>query len=235
MKPQRIMQVALVLALGLLSVRLANAPIRHNLAQLIALNAFSSRYATSRSVELLATALSLNCSGQHDCDPEASDSVKAVLVAAREQFIPDPTPMQIVDNSALISSDQFMPFGLPDSLQNVDAPGVLYGPGTLKLRLFLVSERESCWQIAVKAKHDDPPPVNLEVWLDKEKGGTLSYDRGDQTWEVLSLNLLIGPNLHILGITYANDYLEKETGADRNAYIEYVEITRLEDSYCEND
>ncbi len=235
MGTQRIKQVAWVLALGLLLVRLASAPLQHNLAQVMALNAFSSRFATSRSVEWLRTALSLKCADNSGCALETTDSMESVLVTAKEQFITDPTPMKIVDNSASISSDQFVPSGLPDSLQNVDAPGVLYGPGTLKLRLFLVSERESCWQIAVKAKHDDPPPVNLEVWLDKDKVGILSYERGDQSWEVLSINIPIGPNLHTLGITFANDYLDKETGADRNAYIEYVEIMRLGDSFCAND
>lgn len=235
MKAQRIPQVALALALLVLLARLANAPVRHNLAQIIALNAFSSRFTTSRSVELWQTALSLKCSGEQDCDLKAMDSELTLVEIAREQFILDPTPMQIVSDSVRILGAQFVPSGLPDSLQEVDTPGVLYGPGTLELRLFLVSEGETCWQIAVKAKHDDPPPVNLEVWLDREKAGTLSYDRGDQSWEVLSINLPLGSNLHTLGIAFANDYLDEVTGADRNAYIEHVDITRLEDTFCEND
>jgi hypothetical protein len=235
MRVQRITLLALVLALGLLFSRLAVAPLQHNLAQVLAINAFSSRFASSRSVELLQTALSLNCSSDRDCDLEAMDSKESVLEAARQQFIPDPTPMQIISHSIRLPSSEFLPSGLPDSLQNLDTSGVLYGPGTLELRIFLVSERESCWQIAVKAKHDDPPPVNLEVWLDRDIVNTLSYDRGDQSWQVLSVNTLIDPNIHTLGIRFANDYQDKETGADRNAYVEYVEITPLEDSFCEND
>lgn len=227
--------MALVLALVLLLARLATTPLQHNLAQVMANNAFSNRFATSRSVELLQTALSLNCSDNTSCDLNVMDSEISVLESAREQFIPDPDPIQIVSDSARIPSDQLAPFGLPDSLQSVDAPGVLYGPGTFTLRLFLEAEQESCWQIAVKAKHDDPPPVNLELWLDTDLVNTLSYDRGDQSWQVLSANTFIGPNLHTLGITFANDYLDQETGNDRNAYIEYVEIARLEDSLCGND
>lgn len=235
MRVHRITLLALVLAFGLLLTRLAVAPLQRNLAHVLAINAFSSRFPSSRSVELLQTALSLNCSGDLDCDPEAMDSKESVLEAARWQFIPDPTPMQIISHSIRLPSSQFLPSGLPDSLQNVDTSGVLYGPGTLELRIFLLSEQEGCWQIAVKAKHDDPPPVNLEVWLDRDIVNTLSYDRGDQSWQVLSVNTLIDPNIHTLGIRFANDLQDKETGADRNAYVEYVEITRLEDSLCEND
>lgn len=235
MRVHRITLLALVLAFGLLLTRLAVAPLQRNLAHVLAINAFSSRFPSSRSVELLQTALSLNCSGDLDCDPEAMDSKESVLEAARWQFIPDPTPMQIISHSIRLPSSQFLPSGLPDSLQNVDTSGVLYGPGTLELRIFLLSEQEGCWQIAVKAKHDDPPPVNLEVWLDRDIVNTLSYDRGDQSWQVLSVNTLIDPNIHTLGIRFANDLQDKATGADRNAYVEYVEITRLEDSLCEND
>ena len=229
------MLLALLLALGLLLARLAVAPLQHNLAQVLAINAFSGRFPSSRSIELLQTALSLNCSGGLDCDLKAMDSKESVLEAARHQFIPDLTPMQIISQSIRLPSGQFLPSGLPDSLQNVDTAGVLYGPGTLELRIFLLSEQESCWQIAVKAKHDDPPPVNLEVWLDRGIVNTLSYDRGDESWQVLSVNTMIDPNIHTLGIRFANDFQDKETGADRNAYIEYVDITRLEDSFCEND
>lgn len=235
MRAQRFTQVAFVLAFGVLLARLVVAPLPQNLAQVIAINAFSSRFASSRSVELLQSALSFSCSGNKDCGLEAIDSEKSVLEIARDQFIPDPTPMQIISDSVRIPSDQLVPSGSHGSLQDIDAPGVMYGPGTLKLRPFLISEQERCWQIAVKAKHDDPPPVNLDIWLDRDKAGTLSYDRGDQSWEVLSINVPAGPNLHILGITFANDFLDNGTGADRNAYIEYIEITPQEDSLCKDD
>lgn len=235
MRAQRLTLVALVLGFGLLLARLATASLQQNLAQVIANKAFSGQFSSSRSVELLQTALSFSCPDDRNCSPEAIDTEKQVLETGRNQFIPDPTPMQIVSDSVRIPSDRFVPSGLPSSLQDVDSPGVLYGPGRLALRLFLVSEYEGCWQIAVKAKHDDPPPVDLEVWLDRDNAGTLSYGRGDQSWDVLSINTSIGPNLHILGITFANDYQDKETGADRNAYIEYVEITPQEDSFCKDD
>ena len=235
MSARRITLVALSLALGLLLVRLATGPLQQNLARTMAVNAFFSQAATSRSVELLHTALSLNCAGSRDCAVRAVDSVKSVLEQSGGQFMPDLSPIQIISDSARIPIEQFVPSGLPASLQGVAAPGVLYGPGTLKLRLFLVSEMENCWQIAVRAKHDDPPPVDLEIWLDREKAGVLSYDRGDQSWETLSLNVPIAPNLHSLGVTFANDYLDEAAGADRNAYIEYVEITRLEDWTCAHE
>lgn len=52
---------------------------------------------------------------------------------------------------------------------------------------------------------------------------------------VLSTNVLLSPNLHTLDIMFVNDFLNKETEVDRNAYIESVEITRLESSSCAYD
>lgn len=235
MRARKLIPIAFALMIGLSLVRLANGLIQNNLANIIAANAFSGRFATSRSIELWRVALSLNCSGERICGLKATDSGKAIIEMAREQFIPDATPMQVVSNSLRITNDQFIPLGFPDSLQGVDTPGVMYGPGRLKSRLFLWAEQENCWQIAVKAKHDDPPPVNLEVWLDEVLAGVLSFDRGDQSWEVLSVNTPATPNTHILSISFTNDYLDEESGADRNAYIEYVEVTRIEDSLCDND
>ncbi len=103
------------------------------------------------------------------------------------------------------------------------------------MRLLLVAEQRECWQFAVKAKHDSPPPVALEIWLDRNKVGTLSYDRGDESWAIMSLNKLVDPNMHLLGVTFANDFQDKDAGTDRNAYIEYIQISRLEESFCKDD
>lgn len=226
---------ALVLAFGLLVARLAVGPLQHNLARVLANNAFSGRWATSRSVELLKPALALNCVAMEGCNTVTLGTQESILQTAREQFLLDPTPMQIITDSLRIPSEQFVPTGVAEPLLHVAEPGVLYGPGTLKTRLFVAAEYESCWRIGVMGKHDAPPPVELELWLDKDKVGTLSYGLGDESWEELAIETMIGPNLHILGLTFANDFLDEATGADRNAYIEYVEVSRVGGLNCDND
>lgn len=227
--------MAFLLVLGLLFGRAVTGPLQHNLARIISMNAFSGRLPTTRSIELLRVALLLNCSGLGECNQSSMDSENSILDKAREEFVPYTYPMLAVKDSILIPAYQLAPSGWLDLPSEVNVSGVLYGPGTLKTRFFLMAEHDNCWQIAVKAKHDDPPPVILEVWIDREKVDTLSFDRGDQSWGVLSTNVLLSPNLHTLDIMFVNDFLNKETEVDRNAYIESVEITRLESSSCAYD
>lgn len=235
MRAQRLARLVLVLVSGLILVRLVTGPLQHNIAQVMALHAFSGQYGTSRSIGLWQSALSLSCIDEKDCRHVALEPGRAIIDKARDEFIPDPTPMRIVDRSLRIPSEDFIPSGLPGSLQGIDSPGILYGPGTLNMRLLLVAEQRECWQFAVKAKHDSPPPVELEIWLDRNKVGTLSYDRGDESWAIMSLNKLVDPNMHLLGVTFANDFQDKDAGTDRNAYIEYIQISRLEESFCKDD
>jgi hypothetical protein len=63
--------------------------------------------------------------------------------------------------------------------------------------------------------------------------GTLSYDRGDQSWEELTIALRARPNLHWLRVWFVNDTMDETLGTDRNAYIQQVTISRVEDGVCE--
>ncbi len=230
------MLVALLLAFGLLLARAGAAPFQRNFVHLVVANAFSSRFSSAISIDLLGTALEIDCAenAADDCFLGPTPTDEEVLRAADGRFLNATIPMIVVSESATIPIGQFVQSGQPDSLRDVDAPGTLYGPGYFELRLFLMAEAEGCWQISVKAKHDDPPPVELELWLDKDKVGTLSYGLGDQSWQTLSLSTPVDPNLHLLRIWFANDYLDTENGVDRNAYVETVDVRRLEDAVCEN-
>jgi hypothetical protein len=85
------------------------------------------------------------------------------------------------------------------------------------------------WTIAVTARHDAPPPVDLAVWLDGQQFGTLSFTKGDQSWETLWLSGKISPHFHGLAIWFVNDYRDVAAGLDRNAYIEEIILTRSAD------
>jgi hypothetical protein len=102
----------------------------------------------------------------------------------------------------------------------------MFGNGSLDARLFLAAEGIEEWTIAVTAVHDAPAPVTLEVWLDDEPFGTLIFDKGDQSWETVSVSGKIIPRFHWLTLEFVNDYLDAETGQDRNAYIEQITISR---------
>jgi hypothetical protein len=236
MTGRRIVLIALLLGAGLLLARLSAESVRRNTMQLLVANGFSTRFSTPTSAELLRRALALGCDSPETavCLAEVAGlSDMAVIETAGLRFLDDAMPVLIVSDSATFPITDFVASGLPVSLQGVDSSAVLYGPGYYEARLYLAAEGEACWQVGVTAQHDDPPPVDLEIWLDKDRMGTLSYDRGDQSWEELTIALRARPNLHWLRVWFVNDTMDETLGIDRNAYIQQVTITRVEDGVCE--
>jgi len=102
----------------------------------------------------------------------------------------------------------------------------LFGAGHIQSRLFFLSEAPGTWVISIHAKHDTPPPVVLEIWLDERQIGHFILDKGDDTWETLSLSTQIEPGFYNLYVRYVNDLFDPALGLDRNAYISYLQITR---------
>jgi hypothetical protein len=236
MMGRRIVLTALLLGAGLLLARLTAESLRRNYTQLLVANGFSTRFSTPTSADLLRRALALGCDGPEPagCIAEVAGlSDMAVVETAGLRFLDDTMPVLIVNDSEALPITDFVASGLPASLQGVDSSGVLYGPGYYEARLYLAAGREACWQVGVTAQHDDPPPVDLEIWLDKDRMGTLSYDRGDQSWEELTIALRARPNLHWLRVWFVNDTMDETLGTDRNAYIQQVTISRVEDGVCE--
>ena len=103
---------------------------------------------------------------------------------------------------------------------------VLFGTGYTQSRLFFLSEEADLWMVSVRAKNDAPAPVKLEVWLDNNSIGNLIFDKGDNSWETRSLSIRVEPGFHNFYLWYVNDLFDPEQGLDRNAYIQYVQITR---------
>lgn len=234
---RKYIQSILFAGVGLLLLVTLIPYMRNNLAHVLVSKAYVGTYSVNANINRLKNALLLTCkeSPAHSCTPEAWPSDEIVVATADRLFMNELGSMQIITSSVEIPIGQFTSSGLPASLQTVETSGVLYGPGYFQLRTYFMADTESCWQFSVKARHDDPSPVNLEIWLDDVQLDTLSYDKGDQSWGVLSTYALVPPNAHWLRVWFANDYLDKVTNADRNAYVEYVAISRVEATRCEND
>lgn len=213
--------------------------LRTNLVFLLVLNAYANRFPSDVSMDMLRYALLLNCyqSSAEHCKLAVSNSDEVVLRLANEHFLKDLGSMQIITDSTALPAELFTMYGISELVASADedeSVSVLFGPGYLQLRTFLFAENESCWQFAVQAKHDDPAPVELVIWLDDIQLGTLFFAKGDQSWDTLSVYAPVRPNSHWLRIYFANDYLDKQTGADRNAYIKSVTVNRVEEARCES-
>jgi hypothetical protein len=102
----------------------------------------------------------------------------------------------------------------------------LFGISYLEARLFITDRASSDWIIGVTAKHDTPPPVALEIWVNGAMSATLLYDKGDHSWETLTAQSEAAPGFYDLRIWYVNDFFDPELNLDRNAYIKAVTINR---------
>jgi hypothetical protein len=223
---------ALVLAALCLLLLIKIYPaIRDNILGVFASKALFASSSTSTSTTLLRQVMQKACN-QPSCEPEAWASNEAVIKAADRFFIDSLNPLIVVENSVEIPAASLLPSGQSTANQETPNSGTLYSKGYFQLRVFLASESVLCWRFGVRAMHDDPPPVNLALWLDNEELGELSFTRGDQSWENLSLTSSVRPGVYWLRVWFINDYLDRELNADRNAYLESIHIEQVEEALC---
>jgi hypothetical protein len=142
-------------------------------------------------------------------------------------------PLVYVEESAEIQAAELSPMGTSIANQEQSNSGTLFGEGYFQVRVFLAADSEACWRFGVRAKHDDPPPVNLALWLDNEQIGELSFTNGDKTWETLSLTTHAKPGAYWFRVWFVNDFRDPELNVDRNAYIENIQIAHVEENLCE--
>lgn len=224
-----------LIALGLLLLAKAYPSVRDNLLRLTVSKAYFTSTSIDSSVYRLRQALQVTCmlSPELECDPQAWISNRSVIEATDQIFMDDLDPLIVTENSAEIPATMLIPFGPSIANQEASNSGTLFSEGYFQMRVFLASNSEACWNFGVRAKHDDPAPVNLALWLDDEQIGELSYSKGDQTWETLSVSSFARPGAYWLRVWFVNDYLDQDLNADRNAYVEHFQLVQVEEALCE--
>lgn len=140
-------------------------------------------------------------------------------------YLRHPLPLHIVTDTIQLPASVLVKGSSRPGESSSDVV-TLFGAGHIQSRLFFLSETASTWVISIHAKHDIPPPIILEIWLDERQIGHLVFDKGDDTWETLSLTTQIEPGFYNLYVRYVNDFFDPALGLDRNAYISYLQITR---------
>lgn len=81
------------------------------------------------------------------------------------------------------------------------------------------------YRVAVRALNASPPPVLIAIELGNAQA-TLSYDRGNGSWESQSAVLELTAGMRLATLTFLNDYFDAQTGEDRNAVIQSLSIER---------
>lgn len=228
-------RILLLMALSLLLLIDIYPSFRDNILRVLVSKAYFISSSPGSSAERLRQVLQTTCmlSPELACEPDVWISNKSIIEAADRFFMGDLDPLIVIAESAEIPATTLSPSGPSSANQVTPNSGTLFSEGYFQLRIFLASESETCWDFGVRAMNDDPAPVNLALWLDDEQLGELSFTKGDQSWETLSLSSYAKPGAHWLRVWFVNDYRDPELNADRNAYIEHIQIAQTEEALCE--
>lgn len=82
------------------------------------------------------------------------------------------------------------------------------------------------YTIGVMAANMVPSPIELHVVWDGWQAGVLTYGKGDGSFSLEQLPLVTTAGAHTLGLVYANDFSDPESGVDRNAVIDYASVIK---------
>ncbi|MBE2197598.1 MAG: hypothetical protein IAE79_03240 [Anaerolinea sp.] len=136
------------------------------------------------------------------------------------------SPLYVITETTHMPITSLYLGGVSQSNRITDETASLFGAGYLEAIIFPAITTSNVSVLSITALHDDPPPVTLTIWLDEAIIGEFNFERGDKTWETLSLPLPMGVNFHRLRIEYSNDLYDVALGLDRNAYIKDVTISQ---------
>lgn len=208
-----------------------------NIQLILVSRAYYDTPSADSSVELIRNIMHITCmrSLESECWPERWASNKIILEAADPFFNKEKDPLFVVEKSTTIPARMLLPSGSSNANQVAEQAGVLYGAGFFPLRIFLASDKKTCWRFGIRAKHDEPAPVNLSLWLENEMISSFSFAKGDLSWETKYSFVEVDPSTYWLRIWYTNDYFDENQKADRNAYVEFVEISRTEKVHCNDN
>ncbi|HMQ31708.1 MAG TPA: carbohydrate-binding domain-containing protein [Chloroflexaceae bacterium] len=81
---------------------------------------------------------------------------------------------------------------------------------------------DGSYNILVNAQHRRPAPVLLAVAVDDVVVGTLSYGRGDDSWEEQALPITLSAGSHVVRVSFTNDASGPD--GDRNAIVKGISI-----------
>ena len=198
-----------------------------NYAWLLVLNGYLASQTSNEIIHNLELAWNIHASDSWESSNTDNASADLLLQSVDDYYIQGASPLYIITQTSAIPFTIFRLGG--DSISNETAVSnwnskeiiTLYGSGYIEARLFFLTGVKS-WRVSIRALNDYPPPVTINVWIDEQCIGELSYSEGDKSWEQLSLNFEVSPGFHWLRIWYMNDYLDKDLGIDRNAYIKQV-------------
>lgn len=216
------LRYGVVVLVGVLLWSIVSETILHNALYVLA----NKGYATPMNgSEQFALASSMSHRMEECFENSVMDETAVFIQAFDNCYVNHPLPLQIISHTLHLPAHILV----AGSSRPGDSSGdvvTLFGAGYVQSRLFLLGEPSDSWVIDVHAKHDAPAPVILEIWSDNRSIGRLVFDKGDNSWETLSLVVPIEPGFHNFYVRYVNDLFDQEQGLDRNAYIEFVRITR---------
>lgn len=107
---------------------------------------------------------------------------------------------------------------------------------TLKINTYLgyehiFAEEDTEYYFQLRALNDKPGPVLIEVSLDDQPVGILSFDKRDNSWGIKGFPLRLGAGEHTVRLHFLNNFKignGKKPDEDNDALIDYFELIPLE-------
>ena len=107
---------------------------------------------------------------------------------------------------------------------------------TLKINTYLgyehiFAENDTDYYFQLRALNDKPGPVLIEVSVDDQPVGILSFDKQDNTWGIKGFPLRLGAGEHTLRLHFLNNFKTgngKKPDEDNDALIDYFELIPLD-------
>ncbi|MBK6710110.1 MAG: hypothetical protein IPG51_07190 [Chloroflexi bacterium] len=193
----------------------------HNITYIAANKVYGSSTIENRLIRTIANLLHTE-----ECPLETGQSSTRMIIEVFDAcYLEHKLPLHTISDELTLSAET-LARGSSQPVEVRDKVVILFGARELKSRLFVFSEEVDLWKVSVHGKHDAPAPVILEVWIDDNFVDSLVFDKGDDSWETLSVSTMVTPGFHQLFLRYVNDFYDRELGLDRNAYIGYAFITR---------
>ena len=215
------MFVIFILVFSLTQLPVLFEQILNNYVHLLMVKAYIAPITVEEKEQYLQYAWTASCYVLPALGCQNGDARSSELILERldEHYIHLSVPLYVITDTLQLEA-----LALRSAKQANDDFVSITGEGYLEARIFLLTDSLGLGTISVRAQHDHPPSVNLEIWLDGQRIGDLAFARGDHTWETLSVRVNMSLGVHLLRIWYVNDYFDQGLGLDRNAYIKHIVI-----------
>lgn len=138
-----------------------------------------------------------------------------------------------VNGSIILDGEQLMKDNSPHNKLVISGEErgnilIIYGKGPIYK--FITIESDGVYKFTVDGLNSYPSPIIIDLYLDGITIGSYQYEKGNDLWEEVSLEVPLNSGLHVMRLLFANDAQVSVDNKiyDRNAVISQLRIERID-------